>query len=200
MRSRWLILLVIAQAGCTPRGGQRVEPPALSPSGAAARAMELLDKNKDGFLDAAELERSPALKSSLKEIDQNGDGKLTADEIEKRLHGYINSRIGLVSTSFQVMWNGTPLSGATVTLVTLEPEEFLGPAFKPAIGVSEADGTVMPQIQGGELPGVPCGLYHVRISKVVGPHETIPAKYNSQSILGIEVHPAMRDGPTFELK
>src|SRR5207245_2875774 len=75
-------------AGCTPANKRRVDAPSFSPSAAAKKAMEEYDTNKDGFLDAAELEKCPPLKAALEKIDTNKDGKLTADEIEARLRTY----------------------------------------------------------------------------------------------------------------
>ena len=51
-------------------------------------------------------------------------------------------------------------------------------------------------------PGVACGLYRVEISKLVGGKETIPAIYNTDTILGQEVAMGavgMREGLLFNL-
>lgn len=40
--------------------------------------MQLLDANRDGTLDAAEIAAAPA---RIKELDANGDGKITADDL-----------------------------------------------------------------------------------------------------------------------
>src|SRR5436190_23332328 len=101
--------------GCAPSGGARVDPPSMSPSSAAREALALYDANKDGFLDAAELEKCPALKANLKKYDTNGDGKLSADEIAARLQHIRDSKIGRLSSAAVVTLNGRPLANAKVT-------------------------------------------------------------------------------------
>src|SRR5205823_4199779 len=133
---------------------------------AARQAMAQYDTNKDGFLDAKELEACPPLKVALKKFDKDGDGRISTDELTQRLTLYNDSRTGIVSLPCQVYLDGKPLSGAKVTFV---PETFLGPAFKPASGTSDSSGGVLLQIEGMPLPGVQLGLYRVQISM---PNET----------------------------
>jgi hypothetical protein len=83
--------------------------------------------------------------------------------------------------------DGKPLQGATVTYV---PEKFMGSSIKPASGVSDERGTVPLIVEGEKLPGVQPGLYRVQISKKdASGQETIPARYNQDTILGAEVYP-----------
>ena len=126
-----IVLGIAAAAGCGPNSRKRIVAPAMSPSSAAADAMALYDVNKDGFLDAAELEKCPALKVNLKKYDTNGDGRISADEIVSRLQKFRESNIGLISSGANFTLNGRPLVNATVTLV---PEPFLGSAFKSRHG------------------------------------------------------------------
>jgi hypothetical protein len=79
------------------------------------------------------------------------------------------------------------LEGATVTLI---PEKFLGDAVKPASGVTDGLGVANLATAGAEVPGVACGMYRVEVSKknAVG-RETIPTRYNQETILGVEVGP-----------
>ena len=83
-----------------------------------------------------------------------------------------------------------PLGGAQVTF---EPESFLGDEIKPAIGTTNSVGDAAPSIRPEDrsdpkLPGgVHLGLYKVRISKADNGKETIPSKYNTETILGQEV-------------
>ena len=178
------VTLLLLVAGC--RGG-RVPVPAISPGEAGRQALAEYDRNGDGLLDAAELERCPALKSCLKALDTNGDGRLSADEIAQRLAVYQRSRVGLQAFACQVTLDGRPLAGATITFV---PEPFLGPALTPASGVSDGRGLARLQEAGAELPGVPCGLFRVEVSKKdAGGREMVPARYNTESVLGQEVAP-----------
>jgi hypothetical protein len=164
-----------------------VPVPQISPEEAGRQALAQYDRNGDGYLDAPELERCPALKSCLKALDTNGDGRLSAEEIAERVLLYQKSRIGLQAFACQVTLDGRPLAGATVTFI---PEPFLGPALKPATGVSDERGLARLQESGADLPGVPCGLFRVEVSKKdAGGRETVPARYNTQSVLGQEVAP-----------
>ncbi len=171
--------LVLLAAGCRGgAGGGAMVPPVYSADSAAAAAMAEYDADKDGALDAKELEHCPALKEALKRgLDKNKDGKVTADELVERLRMFQEDGIG--SAFVQVTLDGKPLAGATVTFT---PEKFLGPSFKPATGTTGPEGTTMLQVDG--QAAVAYGFYRVEISKNAGGKETLPAKYNAQTTLG----------------
>jgi hypothetical protein len=154
------------------------------------------DTNRDGYLDPKELERCPGLNSCWKSLDTDGDGRLSASEIEDRLVTYRDSRIGIIAVICKVELDGGPLSGATVTM---KPESFLGDSIKPATGTTDNDGRAQMQIQGMDVPGCQCGFYRVEISKSDGNREIIPARYNSQTTLGLEVGPSVRGSSVFRL-
>jgi hypothetical protein len=176
--------LPLSAAGCF---GGRVAPPRLSPEEAGKQALAAYDANGDGVLDEQELERCPALKSCLPAADTDGDGRLSAREIAARVAAYQDSKIGLEAFTCRLTLDGRPLDGATVTFV---PESFLGPDVKKASGVSDSQGWVRLQTEGADLPGVACGLYRVEVSKkAAGGQETVPARYNAQTVLGVEVAP-----------
>src|SRR5207302_7614851 len=84
--------LVLLIHGCSAR----VDMPPISPEEAAKQALAEYDKNKDGFLDANELEHCPALKNALKTLDKNKDGRLSADEIAERLTAFQATGVGLL--------------------------------------------------------------------------------------------------------
>jgi hypothetical protein len=175
----------------------RIEPPSLSPGGAAQQALAEYDLNHDGFLDANELSHCPALKNSLAELDKDGDGRLSADEIAQRITFYQESRVGLRSVNCKLLLDGKPLAGASVNFV---PEPFLGSAMKKAVGISNKNGTAVLYAEGERVQGVQCGFYRVVISKKDGAgQELLPARYNTDTTLGHEVSPDMRSGITFRL-
>jgi hypothetical protein len=179
--------LALLLAGCS--GGQpaAVEPPAFSPEDAAGQAMTQYDTNKDGFLDDEELKRCPALRGAVSKIDKNGDGKLTKEEIVQRLASIQATKAGLVGFPCQVLMNDSPFAGAKVTFV---PEKFMGPNFKPASGVSDAEGNVQLTVEGLNAAGVQPGYYRIEVSKVNDAgKETLPARYNTATTLGQEVAP-----------
>jgi hypothetical protein len=172
-------------SGCSGRDSLAL--PRYTPDESAKRAMAEYDTNHDGFLDAKELERCPALKSSLDAIDNDGNHRLTAEEIAARIQVYQDSQVALKATACHVYLDGKPLPGALVTYV---PEKFMGSSIKPASGVSDERGYVTLLVEGENLPGVQPGLYRVQISKKnASGQETIPARYNQDTILGAEVYP-----------
>jgi hypothetical protein len=168
--------------------GDALTPPKYpSPDEVAKQIIAEYDTNHDGLLDAKELERCPSLKYSLDFIDTNGDKRLSAEEIAARIQIYVDSQVALKATGCHVRLDGRPLEGATVTYV---PEKFMGGSVRPASGVSNATGAVTLLVEGEKDPGVAPGFYRVQVSKKnASGQETIPARYNTDTILGIEVNP-----------
>jgi hypothetical protein len=169
--------------GC---GGPAVTVPKYDAERITAAAFELYDKNKDGKLDAEELKACPALAEALANIDKNKDKCIDVAELRERVEGIAKSKTGLVGVRLRIKYGGRPLGGATVNLV---PEKFMGDAVKPANGVSDAGGSVTFQIAGTLLQGVSEGYYRVQIES---PTEKLPAKYNSDTMLGKEITSRMR--------
>ena len=92
-------LLALAFAALCAGCSNKLVAPPLSPERAAADALTEYDTNKDGFLDAKELERCPALKSALNSLDTDKDKRLSASEITERLASYKKSGVALTSTT-----------------------------------------------------------------------------------------------------
>jgi hypothetical protein len=169
---------LLGPAGCGSRSGPPIYPPAV-PSDAARKAVELYDTDKNGFLDAAELEKAPALRVAFPNASQ-----VTEEDIAARFASWKENKVGRLQFTIAVHRNGRPLAGATVTLV---PESFLGGEFKAATGKTDRAGTASPSVPldgPDDVPGVPPGFYRIEITKA---GENIPAKYNTQTILGGEV-------------
>jgi EF hand len=182
---RALALCAALAAGCS--GGPKGPPaPKIVPEEAARQALADYDANKDGALDAKELEASPALKGAVAAIDQNGDGRLTADEIAARLTRF--QKAGMMTPlSCEVSLDGEPLAGARVTLV---PEKFLGPEVQPAAGTTNAAGSAELTVEGLPPGMVHLGYFRVEVSrKGDGGRELIPPRYNAKTVLGCEVAP-----------
>jgi hypothetical protein len=179
---------------------QRIFPPKYKPAEAAAKAMELYDADKDGKISGDELEKAPGLKAALKVMKTDKEKGVTADQIKERIQKWLDSRIGRTSLSCMVTHNGQPLAGATVKFV---PEKFLS-KYSPdtATGVTNQTGMAMLSVPtGNDLPpGLPPGIYRVEITKN---GEDIPAKYNTETVLGQEVsldNIDMQMGIKFNLK
>ena len=202
----WLACVAASAAGCS-RGPARVKQPAIDPAAAGARALEAYDSNRDGSIAGAELDASPALKSALTRFDANQDGGISAAEIAERIKAWKAMKTGLASVRCQVLLDGKPLSGAVVDFV---PEAFLGDQVKPASGKVNQFGDAAPTVSDADKPdpklpgGVHIGLYTVTISKPASGKETLAARYNTKSTLGLEVaydEPGIRDNNlAFRLK
>jgi hypothetical protein len=180
---------IVPLASCS-RGPARVGQPSISPSGAGSQAVEAYDQNSDGVISGNELDAVPALKAALPRFDTNGDKGVSSDEIAARVNAWKDMRTGLASVRCHITLDGQPLAGAEVVF---EPEPFLGDEVKQATGTTNQFGDVAPTISKEDRPdpslpgGVHFGLYKVRISKNSNGRETIPARYNKDTILGQEV-------------
>ena len=187
-RGRRVLLLSLALgllSGCSR--SDALTFPTYSPDRIAQEALAEYDANHDGYLDAKELERCPALKAALKSIDQNGDNRLGVDEIAGRIRTYQESGAALKHVGCRLLLDGRPLQGATVTYV---PEKFMGTSIKPASGVTDKSGQVSLIAEGEKYPGAQPGFYRVQVSKKnANGQETIPARYNQDTTLGTEVYP-----------
>jgi hypothetical protein len=184
----WLLVGVVF--GVVACSGRRVPVPAIPAEQAGQEALAQYDINKDGFLDKDELKHCPALASSLKALDKNRDGRLSGSEKRERISSYQTNRIGLAALAVKITLDGKPLAGATVTLV---PEKFLGGAIKPAAGVTDTRGVANVATEGVEVPGVACGMFRIQVSKKdTGGRETLPARYNQNTTLGVEVGPDLQ--------
>jgi hypothetical protein len=174
-----LACVCIALSGCSVGAPPRVYPDKPDPR-SGERAVELYDANKDGFLDAKELEKVPGLKAALHEVDRDKDGKISAAEISARIKSWADSKLGRMGVSCIVTHNGKSLVGATVKFV---PEKFLGDQLKTAEGTTDTYGMARMSSAAGQR-GICPGFYRVEITKN---GESIPAKYNTETRLGQEV-------------
>jgi hypothetical protein len=202
--ARVVVLLVLALVGgCAGRPPLEATP--YSAAEAAQRAVQQYDKNGNGSLDPKELEQCPALLGLLNELDNKEEksgshkaGLLRAEEIQTRLEEFQASKAAMVDVACRVKLDGEPLEGASVTLT---PEEFMGPSFKPARGVSNAQGNVRLVTEGFEAAGVAPGYYRIEVSKKdAGGSETLPSQFNQRSLLGSEISPLRRGGMVLKLE
>jgi hypothetical protein len=171
--------------GCSG-GPSRLHPPAVN-SDVGEAAIQKYDANKDGKLAADELANSPGLRIAIGRIDVNNDRLLSAEEINSRITKWRESRLALTAMNARVKLDGAALQNATVTLV---PDEILGPAIKAASGITDTDGFASVIISSNpDENGVHLGFYRIQVSKKANDKETIPARYNEKSELGVEVSP-----------
>lgn len=185
-----LLPLLLVFASCS-FGPSRVKQPGIDPSSAGSAAIQAYDKNGDGTISGDELERAPALKAALPRLDTNGDKGVSSDEIAERVNTWKAMRTGMTSFAFGVTLDGAPVTDAQVTF---EPDPILGDDIKPAVSTTNQSGRGRASIPpepgtklSDQIPGMQIGLYRVKISKIVNGKETIPAKYNTDTVLGQEV-------------
>ena len=180
------LFAIVLSAGCSSQSTW-IEPPSVDAATSAAKAIELYDTDGDGKLNEAELEKAPGLKAAAKMVDLDNDGLVSESEISERILNWQATKAGLMSFPCTVTLNGQPLEGATVTF---EPESFLGDSMQTAVTLTSPDGMGSPSIPKENRPspqtpsGLQLGFYRVQVSKIVNGKETIPAKYNTETILG----------------
>jgi hypothetical protein len=193
-----LILGTMFLACCScSRAPARVYPPGIDAAAAGPAAMQEYDVNKDGKVAGPELAAAPGLSAAIANLDKDGDKAVSAEEVTKRIESWQKSKVGLTSVVVTVRYLGRPLAGANVVF---EPEAFLGPNIKNSSGTTGETGMAVLSIPNADRQGVPFGLYKVRITKE---DMNLPAKCNTQTILGAEVAPDAKNaetGPVFDLK
>lgn len=170
-------------AGCCSRVPKGPDRPAFNAATSGQQAIAAYDKDGDGKISGEELQACPALEMALPRVDKNGDSAISADEIADRINYYQTAKTTIISGSAEVTMKDSPVVGATVTF---EPETFMGPTFQTCTGETDQRGVAFISGHDAKFPGIYLGLYRVRISKKEGDRETIPAKYNTESILGYE--------------
>ena len=166
---------------------QRLYPNDIDSEAAGKRALEKYDTNKDGKISGPELDKAPALKSAMETMHTNRGNGITADDIAARIKAWQATKVVLIgSIACNVIRNGKPVEGVEVKFV---PDDFLGENMQTATGITGQDGFArmsIPQKSPDDVSGVAPGFYLVEITK---PGEDIPAKYNSQTIFGLEIAP-----------
>lgn len=178
------LLLLLFATSCI-QTTTAVKPPVIDPAAAAAEAIKLYDGNSDGKLDKDELAVSSL---DLVMWDDDKDGGITEPEISQRLQAFIDSKVGLMTTTCEVSWNGEPLKGAKVEF---EPEAFFDGGVEPSSGVTNESGMAKICVAEALLPhpsvtGIQPGLYKVRITH---PEIPLPEKYNTATTLTYESSP-----------
>jgi hypothetical protein len=130
------------------------------------------------------LKRAPSLYAARKQLDPPNGEAITEEKVTARIKQWQDSKVGRLQVVCKVTRNKQPLAGATVTF---EPEKFLGEGLPIGTGTTDEMGTAsisVPPSGSDSLPGMPPGLYLVRITKS---GENIPAKFNTETTLGQEV-------------
>lgn len=104
---------------------------------------------------------------------------------------------GIKPCSYDFSFKGRPLADAKVRLV---PEPFLADLLGVAEGVTNSNGTAALKIASRTRTGAPFGYYRL---EVTSDKVKIPAKYNTETTLGVELSPTIDGtemGKVFNLK
>ncbi len=182
-------LMLVAVYGCSNRP-PTLKPPKFDGEDAGIAAMKQYDTDGDGVVGGDELNHAPSLNFALDRLDEDQDDCISAAEVTRLIDDkWKQDAAGVIRIKCVVELDGKPLDGATVTF---DPENFLGEGIVyPASGVTRAGLTTLSvateNLVHPNARGVAPGLYLVRISKVVDGEETIPARYNTATTLGVEV-------------
>jgi hypothetical protein len=198
LRCSSLFVGALVLSGCGNPRPVALDAPTYDPKVITQAAMQALDKNGNGDLDAAELATSPGLKAALALIDKNKDGKISAEELEKRVEEYKAYGNNPIYLTCNVTFNEVGVPGAKVTFT---PEPFFGSNLAVATGTTDANGVCAEfDIGGKKFPGLMAGVYKVSVTKDGEP--AIPEKYNTKTTLGREVFGVSGRGgdPTIELR
>ena len=178
-----LLLLLTLLGGCNQHPAALAFPQ-INPSKVAEQAIATYDQSGDGELDKLELESSPALARAQQQLDRNKDGLVSPEEIANRIRQWRDSGTVVIDVIAEVTLDGEPLSNAEVTI---EPEPFMGDAYKPILSVTDSTGMATFASSDQRVPGLKVGFYRVRISRIGEGNESLPKQYNEQSELGLEV-------------
>lgn len=150
--------VLIAIVGC---GGGSVRSQLRSSDAptAAAKAMEIYDRDHDSKLAGEELASCPELFASVQRIDTDGDGAVSKEELQARFEA-LDAQSDLVAVSVRVTSKGQPVPDATLTLT---PAPFMGEGLQAYAGTTNGSGDCLPVGSEQELPGIPTGFYQARI-------------------------------------
>jgi len=186
--------------GCS---GPKIEEPKFDAQAVADAALKAYDSDNDGRIGPQELKEAPGLREAAPDLDTDHDSGLSREEIVARIELYAELRLALAPSECHVLLDKRPLAGATVRLI---PVEFLQDMIQPADGVTGETGHASPTVddpvaKAEGVTGANPGFYRVEVSLLDGTgKETIPAKYNTETTLGLHVGHIFHGGATqFEL-
>ncbi len=167
-------------------GPSRIEAPKWDVEAITDACMQQTDEDGDGFVTKSEAKaNAPGLAYALQQLDTDQDKKLSVDEIRQRFQDLADAKTGVQGFNMRLYYRGRPMRQANIRLV---PEPFLEGIVEEAEGQisDEYTGTADFDIPGDEFYGVRPGMYRV---EVTSDDVKIPAKYNDETTLGVDVSP-----------
>jgi hypothetical protein len=183
-----LMSLCVLLTGCKTKAPV-YSTPVIDVEAVAQALVEQYGSN--GKISGAEIDKFPALKSTLVHVDKNEDGSVTPEELATRMEKW-RRWIGRLPYDVRVARkvpgaeHPAPIEGATVKFI---PEKALQPQYQTITAITDKEGWAGPTVplaKGETTIGIPAGFYRIEITKE---GENIPAEYNTNTKLGCEVHP-----------
>lgn len=181
--------------GCFGGTPARIDAPDWDVDAITDGCMAQCDLDGDGMITKAEAkENAPGLDYAFRQLDTNEDKKLSREEVFTRFDDYEKSKVGEMGLTCFVTYRGRPIVGGQLRLV---PEAFM------ADYISEATGEVVDDSTGqAQVSLIEPGMYRLEVTSDA---MKVPAKYNDETIIGIEAAPFTNPfetagGPRFNLK
>lgn len=166
--------------GCSSEPTLPPPPPPIDPAAVTIAVMQLVDVNKNGQLERAELVQFPGLAAAMDKIDTDSGGSITSVELQNRLTTYDQLPVGVIPFTCVVMSQKTPIAGVQARLI---PEPFFENILKPASGTSDASGLIVFTVDGSTDSGVPRGMYRLELSG----NSKVPEHYKAPTKMGVEL-------------
>ena len=166
-------------------GPTRIEAPKWDVDAITAACMSQADTDGDGSITKQEAkDNAPSLNYALQALDADQDGQLSEEEVRQRFVDLANAKTGVQGFGAKFTYKGRPLPGGQARLV---PEPFLEGVVEAAEGtIDQYTGSANFDIPGDDYYGVRPGMYRI---EVTSDRVKIPAKYNDETELGIDVSP-----------
>lgn len=178
----------ICLSGCFG-GPSRIEAPKWDVDVITEKCMTQADADGDGSITKAEAkENAPSLVYALDALDLDGNKEISEEEIRQRFTDLANAKTGVQGFGAKFTYKNRPFPGNA----RLVPEPFLEGVVEPAEGTIDGyTGNADFDIPGDDYYGVRPGMYRV---EVTSDKVKIPAKYNDETTLGIDVSPFTNPG------
>lgn len=183
------VVLTATLIGCSRGPVRTLDAPEFDPKAAVDAALSAYDTDGSGTLSAAEIEACPGLEAAAARIDADGDKTLTRPELEGRFTTYRKAAATVIPVKYQVMLDGRPLAGVTVSLA---PESFMGPAYTACTGSTVSTGDVVvsaDSVRQRGFAGVHPGIYRVTATPAGGAAKPATHEKAGTTELGVEVAP-----------
>lgn len=191
-KATWLaVCAAVITIGCERAPLAPIAPPPLDPEAVALSALREADADGDGVIEKNEFDRLPALAGAIQEFDRDRDGGVSAAELQRWLEDVKASGIAQKLLEGVVLYRNMPLANVAVKLV---PEACMGGRIKAAEAVTDPGGYFSATIPGAKYRGVHCGFYRIEVTGTKADGQPLPSHYNTQTMLGIAIGPQSPNG------